>query len=218
MQFGLPAPAAVATLQTVRSPDGRHDPSPSAAGTIGELEWYAQPGRNRAVRRNALHRMVEVRRLLITFVFLVAGLLAATGRAAAQAKAAVAIVVHPDTPVSELSFEELRKIFRGDQQFWPDGSRITLLVRAPRAAERALVLDRIYRMTEDEFRQYWIGKMFRANIAAGPKIVYSSEMAKELVTAIPGAITFIPADVSTTGLKVLRINGRLPGDPTYALR
>jgi ABC-type phosphate transport system substrate-binding protein len=138
--------------------------------------------------------------------------------AAAQARTAVAIVVHPQTRVSELSFDELRKIFRGDQQFWPDGSRITLLVRAPVAVERALVLDRIYRMTEDQFRQYWIGKMFRADVAAGPKIVYSSEMARELVSAIPGAITFVPADAVVSGLKVLRINGMLPGDATYPLR
>jgi ABC-type phosphate transport system substrate-binding protein len=138
--------------------------------------------------------------------------------AAAQTRTAVAIVVHPDTRISELSFDDLRKIFRGDQQFWPDGSRITLLVRAPVAAERALVLDRIYRMTEDQFRQYWIGKMFRADVAAGPKIVYSSEMARELVTAIPGAITFLPVDAAVGGLKVLRINGVLPGDTNYPLR
>lgn len=149
----------------------------------------------------------------------VAGLATAAlpAEAAAQARATVAIVVHPDTDVEALSFDELRGIFRAERQFWPDRSRITLLVRAPVAVEREVVLDRIYGMTEDEFRRYWIAKMFRAEVPSGPKIVYSSDMARELVTAIPGAITFMPlADVGP-GVKVLRIEGALPGEPGYPL-
>jgi hypothetical protein len=163
-------------------------------------------------------------RVRMSFLLLLGAVVLAPPRAAAaqvpaapQTRTAVAIVVHPQTGPSGLSFDELRKIFRGDQQFWPDGSRITLLVRAPVAVERAIVLDRIYDMSEDEFRQYWIGKMFRADVAAGPKIVYSSEMARELVTVIPGAITFLPLDAAV-GVKVLRINGMLPSDTRYPLR
>lgn len=136
---------------------------------------------------------------------------------AQRSEHAVAIVAHPDTKVSNLSFDELRRIFRGDRQFWPDGSRITLLVRAPEAQERNLVLNRIYRMTEAEFRKYWIEKMFRAEVAAGPKIVYSTDMTRELVTAIPGAIGFMPARAAV-GVKVIRIDNRLPSDPDYRLR
>ena len=48
--------------------------------------------------------------------------------------------------------------------------------------------------------------------------VHSADMARDLVTVIPGAITFVPvADVSS-GTKVVRINGLLPSDPGYALR
>jgi hypothetical protein len=137
---------------------------------------------------------------------------------AADPGMAVAIVVHPSTRVDNLSFDELRRYFRGEKQFWPDGSRVTLLVRAPVAQERKIVLQKIYRMNEDAFRQYWIAKMFRAEVAAGPKIVYSSEMARELVTAIPGAIGFMPAASVGSGVKVIRIDNRLPSDPNYALR
>ncbi|HEY0674197.1 MAG TPA: hypothetical protein VGD27_18120 [Longimicrobiales bacterium] len=130
----------------------------------------------------------------------------------------VAIVVHPSTRIDNLSFDELRRYFRGDRQFWPDGSRVTLLVRAPVSQERKLVLQKIYRMSEDAFRQYWIAKMFRAEVASGPKIVYSSEMARELVTAIPGAIGFMPANSVGSGVKVIRIDNRLPYDRGYPLQ
>ncbi len=138
--------------------------------------------------------------------------------ASAQSEDAVAIVVHPATEVDNLTFAELKRIFRGERQFWQDGRRVTLLIRAPVAVERELVLDRIYDMDEDSFREFWIGKMFRAEVAAGPKLVYSSGMARDLVTVIPGAITFVPvADVSSE-TKVVRIDGLLPSDAGYPLR
>jgi len=151
----------------------------------------------------------------------VAAIAALTGAPASAQSAgpvAVAIVVHPATDVSNLSFEALRSIFRGDRQFWDDGRRVTLLMRAPAAAERELVLERIYRMDEDEFREYWIAKMFRAEVAAGPKLVYSADMARDLVTVIPGAITFVPVSDVSSESKVVRIDGLLPSDSGYALR
>lgn len=141
-----------------------------------------------------------------------------SSRAAAQAGRPVAIVVNPKTRVDNLSFSQLQRIFRGEQQFWPDRSRVTLLVRAPTAYERDVVLNRIYRMDEGRFRQYWIAKMFRAEVAAGPKLVYSSDIAMDLVAAIPGAITFVPASAVVAAVKVVRIDGKLPGDAGYPLR
>lgn len=137
---------------------------------------------------------------------------------AQEGSVAVAIVVHPETDLENLSFSELRAIFRGERQFWDDGRRVTLIMRAPVAAERELVLDRIYAMDEAQFREYWIAKMFRAEVASGPKLVYSADMARDLVTVIPGAITFVPVTDVSAATKVVRIDGRLPSDEGYPLR
>jgi len=140
--------------------------------------------------------------------------------AASQASAsnAIAIVVHEDLPVDNLSLDDLRSIFLADQQFWPDRTRITLLVRAAQSEERTFVLNRIYEMSEAQFRQYWIAKMFRAEVPRGPKIVLSAGMALDLVVAIPGSISFTRADTVTDNVKVVRVDGLLPGDPGYPLR
>ena len=141
------------------------------------------------------------------------------GTVAAQgAASAIAIVTNPRTSTSDLSFLELRKIFLGEKQFWDDNSRIVLLVRAPVARERDVVLTKIYRMGEAEFQQYWIAKVFRAEVSSKPKIVYSTDMTRELVIALPGAIGFLPADEVGSGMKVLRINGKLPGEAGYPLQ
>lgn len=130
----------------------------------------------------------------------------------------IAVVVHKDTQVDDLSLADLRSVFFADQQFWPDRTRITLLVRAPQSDERDFVLNRIYEMSEAQFRQYWIAKMFRAEVPRGPKNVFSSDAALDLVVAIPGSISVIRADQVTDDVKVVRIDGALPNDAAYPLR
>ena len=157
-------------------------------------------------------------RLPCAAVFLLACLGGGTRPAAAQATSDVAIVAHRDVPAGDLSLADLRKIFVGDRQYWTSSLRITLLVRAPVARERDVVLKTIYQMTEAQFRQYWIGKVFRAEASSGPKIVYSNEMATELVANIPGSIAFVDAAQAPKNGKVLKINGLLPGEKGYPLR
>ena len=130
----------------------------------------------------------------------------------------LAIVVHKDSAVENLSLQELRKIFLAEQQFWPDRSRIILLVRAPKSEERDFVLNTIYQMDEQQFRKYWIAKMFRAEVPRGPKIVFSTDMTHDLVVAIPGSISFMRADAVTVDVKVVRVEGKLPSDDGYPLK
>jgi ABC-type phosphate transport system substrate-binding protein len=153
------------------------------------------------------------------FALLIALVVATGGKANAdEGSVAVAIVVHKDAPVEDLSLEDLRNIFLANQQFWPDRTRITLLVRAPKSEERDLVLNRIYQMDEAQFRQYWIAKMFRAEVPRGPKIVFSNDMTVELVVAVPGSISFINADAISGDVRVVRVDGKLPADPDYPLK
>jgi hypothetical protein len=129
----------------------------------------------------------------------------------------VAVVVRPDVPVTNLSLAEVRKVLLGDRQFWTPGQRVTLLMRGPGAKERDVVLRTVYQMSEAQFRQYWIAKVFRAEASSGPRIVYSNEMAVELASTIPGAVAFVDAAEVPKGLTVIRIDGKLPGDKGYPL-
>jgi ABC-type phosphate transport system substrate-binding protein len=130
----------------------------------------------------------------------------------------VALVVHPDTPVSNLTLAEVRRVFLGERQYWSANVPVVLLIRAPVARERNVVLKIIYQMSEPQFKQYWIAKIFRAESASAPKVVYSNDMANELVTAIPGAIAFIDTREVRPGTKVIRVDGHLPGEAGYPLR
>jgi ABC-type phosphate transport system substrate-binding protein len=130
----------------------------------------------------------------------------------------IAVVVHPGVSTDNLSLADLRRILTGDREFWPGGDRVAIVIRAPVARERDVVVKDICEMTEAQFRQHWIGKVFRADVPSAPKIAYSNESTLEQVARTPGAIGFVQGPVTSKGVKVIRIDGRAPGQSGYRLR
>src|SRR6267143_2057205 len=130
----------------------------------------------------------------------------------------VAVVVNSDTPVADLSLSEVRKVLLGERQYWSSKLPVVLLIRAPAARERDVVLRVIYQMSEAQFKQYWVAKIFRAEAASPPTIVYSNDMQFELLTALPGAIAVVYSRNMRPVVKVLRVDGHVPGDKDYPLR
>ncbi|HJU72117.1 MAG TPA: hypothetical protein VJ717_00115 [Gemmatimonadaceae bacterium] len=128
-----------------------------------------------------------------------------------------AVIVHPSTSVGDVSIAQLRRVFLGEQQFWPGGSRVVLFIHEPGSGSRSVVLRQLYQMNEGEFRRYWIAKTFRDDVTTGPKIVSSTALAKRLTATIPGAIAVIPADAVDGTVKVLRVDSRLPREDAYPL-
>ena len=63
---------------------------------------------------------------------------------------------------------------------------------------------------------------FSTKLLEGDKVLIDAfdipgEMAVELVSGMPGAVAFVDADQVPKGLKVLKINGLLPGAKDYPL-
>jgi ABC-type phosphate transport system substrate-binding protein len=134
----------------------------------------------------------------------------------AQSPADVAVVVHRVVPVDNLSLADLRRILLGDREFWPASLRMTLLVGAPGTLHRAVVLTEVCQMTDDQFRQHWIAKVFRADTAVRPRIIYTDEEAVSIASQTPGAIAFVdPAKAKH--LKIVKLDGKLPGQKGYPL-
>jgi hypothetical protein len=128
-----------------------------------------------------------------------------------------AVVVSPDVPINGLSMAELRKLFLGDRQFWNSNLRVSLLIRAPVARERAVIVWTVCRMSEAQFGQHWIGKVMRADTTSSPRQFNSNQAALDLVRSSPGAIAIVNA-TQVAGMKVLPIDGKMPSDPGYPLQ
>ena len=157
-----------------------------------------------------------IARIVVTAAVL-ATALASPGSAQDRENAPLAVVVRSDASIDSLSLGELRRIFMGDRQFAGDRNRITLFIPSPGAEGRGTAMRVIYRMREVEYRQYWVAKIFRAEVVSGPRVA-SAEEAKRLVVATRGALALIPAAAVDQTVKVVVVGGRRPGQAGYALQ
>ena len=130
----------------------------------------------------------------------------------------IAIVVNSENVVSNLTMPELRRIFRGERQYWSSNSPVVLLMDAPGARERDVILRTVLQMSEDEYTQYWVAKIMRAEASFPPTAVFSYSMVGEGIRGNRGAIGYVVASDVPRGLKVLQVDGILPGKAGYPLR
>ena len=127
-------------------------------------------------------------------------------------------MVRPDTPVDALSLAQTRKLLMGEQEFWNSNLRVTLLLRAPAARERDVVLRVIYRMNEAEFRQYLDFKAVSSRShqrTQGGLFQRNGDRTGERPARLGG---FCGRREVPKGLKILKIDGKLPGQAGYPLK
>ncbi len=129
----------------------------------------------------------------------------------------LAIVVNQSNPVEDLTQDELRKIFLGERSHWPNGHRITLVMMEP-GPERKAVLHQIYRMSESDFSHHFLSGIFTGQVFVSPKTLATPFGVRRFVFNVPGAIGYVRASDADNSVKVVRIDGHLPGDKEYKLQ
>jgi ABC-type phosphate transport system substrate-binding protein len=149
---------------------------------------------------------------------LVASLLGVSPRAArAQDSEPLAIVVNRSNPLTEISLADLRRVFRGQRSRWSNGRRVTLVMRDPGAPERTAILQSLYGLEEEQYRRTYLQAVFSGEATDAPKTLASSNGVLRFVYNVPGAIGYVRARDVDASVKMLRVDGRLPGESGYRL-
>ncbi len=129
----------------------------------------------------------------------------------------LAIIVNKSSPVNDISLVNLRKLFLAEQKYWPNGRRVTVVMREPGQAERAAVLQQLYRMSNRDYERYFLRAEFTGEASGAPKSLSSAAGVRKFVYNVPGAIGYVRADEVDGSVKVVRVDGRAPGEPGYRL-
>jgi ABC-type phosphate transport system substrate-binding protein len=149
--------------------------------------------------------MKRAQLLLLAAAVSVAGSTLLLSRASA-AGGEVDVVVNKANTIDDLPLADAKKVFLGDKTTWPSGKRVTILMLAPGLPERAAVLRDVYKMSEDDYGQYFTAAAFSGKVAAPPKDVGSAAQMKQAVAANPGAIGYVKKeDVDDTVKVVLKL-------------
>ena len=138
-----------------------------------------------------------------------------------QDKAApdVAIIVNTSNTIQNLSLEDLSSILLGRRTHWSPGRPISLIVLpGPSTTERAIVLRSAVSMDEGAYRRHWLGRIFRAESASAPTNADSLDMIRRAIARIPGAVGVVSLATAGPDVKVVQIDGKLPGHPSFPLR
>lgn len=155
---------------------------------------------------------------------LVLGWLTLAGLAFGQSKTSriespdISVIVNRNNPVNNLSIAELRKILLMEKKSWPDKSPIFVMAPAPGSAARGRVLSVILQMSEKDYKDYWVGRIYRGEVTGEPFEAASVQLINDATNSRPGAIAFLPAgSVRGENVKILRLENHLPGEPGYPL-
>ena len=129
----------------------------------------------------------------------------------------LAIIVNRSNPVNDLSLRELRKLFLGERNHWPNGHRVAIAMLDYGQPERQTVLRLIYRMDENEYQDHLLREVFRGDVFVPPKTLASPAVVRKFVFNAPGAIGYVRASDVDDTVKVVRIDGMLPEAKNYPL-
>jgi hypothetical protein len=76
----------------------------------------------------------------------------------------------------------------------------------------------VLKMSESEYKAFWVKKVYSGESQREPLALFSNGMQLEAVRAEKGGIALVSLQDLHQGVKVLKVNGRLPGTPGYTLQ
>lgn len=156
-----------------------------------------------------------MRAILRSIVVLAALLVPVTSAAGDKARRPMAVVVATGAKVQGVSRADLRRCFSGTIVY-AGGIRLVPFNHPPTTKVRAAFDRTVLDMSPDEAGRFWIDRKIRGQSAA-PRALPTSSYVNKVVAKFPGAISYLPADEVGAELKVLAIDGLLPGDAGYPL-
>jgi hypothetical protein len=129
----------------------------------------------------------------------------------------VAVIVHPANRLEALSIADLREILLMERQHWAIGARIYVLLPETGTPEKDLLLEQVLKMKETELKRHYLAKLYAGEIPSFPRIASSNPAARRTVARAANAIAVVETTELDDTVKVLRIDGRRPGEAGYIL-
>jgi len=108
---------------------------------------------------------------------------------------------------SAMNFSELKSVFKGEQQRWPDGTKISIALMKTNNPVGQTICKKIYDMSGDEMNKFWLALVFQGKVSA-PNFFNSVNELENFVAQNPGAIGIVNEPANTSTIKTLIINGK----------
>lgn len=131
---------------------------------------------------------------------------------------ALAVVVHKSSGFQTLSAGDLRRMLTGDLRVWPDKRQVVLIEQPETTEVQRRMLWKLLRLTPEGYHQLLLAVQFQGRELPLIKVLNSDETAIKFVWNLPGAISVVDASAAAASAErvtILRIDGKMPGEPGY---
>ena len=129
----------------------------------------------------------------------------------------IAVICNKSSSLSAISLAELIKVSKAETNHWPDGKLVTFVMREPGSADMKIVLDKIYGMSADGVSAL-VTSVNHGHVNRPAIVVVNSDDAViKKVESTPGAVGVVDVYSITSAVSVLKVGGKLPLEPGYAL-
>jgi ABC-type phosphate transport system substrate-binding protein len=133
----------------------------------------------------------------------------------------LAAIVHKSSAIEEVSIADLRRIFTGTLRAWPDSHPIVLVQQPDERTVQQRTLQILFRQTAAWQRRQLMTLVYQGKELPVIKTLNSDDNAIKFVWNLPGAIAVVDArsaEAAITRVKILRVDGKRPGEPGYPLQ
>ena len=155
--------------------------------------------------------MATLRTIALTFCCLLL-----TSQATADEPDPIVVVVSPGLRVENISLSTLRRLFMAERLRSETGERLVPFNQPVNSRLRREFERRTLGMSPDEVGRHWVDQRIRGDRGA-PRTVPTPALALQVIVALPGGITYVRQSQATSAVKVLKVDGKAPGDPGYPL-
>ncbi|MET0339456.1 MAG: hypothetical protein ABW252_00560 [Polyangiales bacterium] len=125
------------------------------------------------------------------------------------------VFVSRESPLREVSRAELRNLFLRHSSMIGPHTAIPVH-QQPTAAARDKFDAAVLSMSEAELGRYWVDRRVRGE-SGPPRAIASLAVLLRVVAKLPGAVAYAYANEVDATVRVLRIDGKDPRDPSYPL-
>lgn len=130
----------------------------------------------------------------------------------------VAIVVAKSNKLQDVTLAELYAILHCDKQISPSGAKWIVYLRAKKSPEHEVLLKNLFKSSADALESYYMQGEFNGSIDPSPKTVSSAAVVLRNLSANAAGISYLKASEVTDAVRVLKVNGALPGEGNYPLK
>jgi len=123
----------------------------------------------------------------------------------------MAVIVDKGNSAGNLASVDLAKILQTSSKNWPDGKKVTIVLRDLSSAETESALQKLFKLSADEL------KTFFATHKSSIVTVHSDAELLKIVESTPGALGLVDVYSITSRVNVVKVDGKLPLEQGYLL-